>query len=118
MDIVQSLKTNGRGIALMIASSLVVAIGQLLWKMGMSGEAIRWFHLGIGCAFYAVGAFLMMAAFRYGRLSVLQPMLSFSYVFSTVLGAIVLKEICSPGQIAGILLIMAGVACIGGGDRE
>ncbi len=110
--VLQSLTLNGRGILLMIASSLMVAVGQLLWKI--NGPAM----LAVGCACYGIGAVLMMVAFRYGRFSVIHPMLAFSYVFSTVLGAVFLGERCSPGQLAGIGLIMAGVALIGGGDRE
>ena len=45
-----------------------------------------------GFAFNEVGALVMIVAYRYGKLSVLQPMLSLNYVVSIVLAALVLKE--------------------------
>ena len=45
-----------------------------------------------GFAIYAVGALSMILAYRYGELSVLQPINSMSYVFLTILAVLILHE--------------------------
>lgn len=99
----------------MLISSLCVCIGQLLWKL----SAEYGFPVMLaGFAFYGVGALVMVLAYRYGKLSVLQPMLSLNYVLSILLAALVLKEEITILKCAGVLVIIAGVIFIAGGDRE
>lgn len=106
---------NKKGILLMLVSSICACVGQLFWKL--SAE----YGIGImlaGFVCYGLGALIMLIAYRYGSLSVLQPMLSMNYVLSIVLGAAVLKEPVTILKVTGILVIMAGVTLIGGGDGE
>ena len=60
----------------------------------------------------------MIIANRYGKLSVLQPMLRLKYVLSILLAALVLKEQISLFKCIGVLVIIAGVILIAGGDEE
>ncbi len=60
----------------------------------------------------------MMVAYRFGSLSVLQPMLSLNYVFSIVLSAFVLKETITLLKCIGVLIIISGVILIAGGDES
>ena len=60
----------------------------------------------------------MLLAYRYGNLSVLQPMLSLNYVLSIILAALVLKEEITVLKCAGVLIIIAGVIMIVGGDDQ
>jgi drug/metabolite transporter (DMT)-like permease len=108
-----SIKKNRIGICIILFASLLTATGQMFWKM--SGGADILFVL-IGFLFYGVGAVLMIAAFRFGSLSVIHPMLSFSYIFALLFGRFLLRETISPLQLLGVLTIMAGVVLIGGGD--
>ncbi|MDP4118453.1 MAG: EamA family transporter [Bacillota bacterium] len=121
----ESLQRNKKGILLMMLASICVCVGQLLWKLytnvqpsacGMFGEATL--LLVTGFAIYATGAIIMIAAYKYGSLSVLQPMLSLNYVISLLLAYFVLNETISSLKIAGILLIILGVVLIGGGDKK
>ena len=59
----------------------------------------------------------MIIAYKYGKLSVLQPMLSLNYVLSIFLAAVVLKQQITLKSI-GVLIIIAGVILIAGGDEE
>lgn len=111
----ESFQKNKKGIFLMLVSSVCVCIGQLLWKL--SAEYGFWIMLA-GFALYGVGALVMLLAYRYGKLSVLQPMLSLNYVLSILLAALVLKEEITILKCAGVLVIIAGVIFIAGGDRE
>lgn len=112
---IDSIKKNGKGILLMMFSSLCVCVGQLLWKLANDkGVAFLLF----GFVFYGVGAVVMVLAYRYGKLSVLQPILSLNYVISIVLASVVLHEDISAAKFIGVLVIMIGVLLIAGGDNE
>ncbi len=85
---IDSFQKNKKGILLMLVSSVCVCIGQLLWKLSAEEGILV---LLAGFAFYGVGAMVMILAYRFGKLSVLQPMLSLNYVLSILLAALVLK---------------------------
>ena len=111
----ESFQKNKKGILLMLVSSICVCIGQLRCKLSAK-EGIR--GLLAGLAFYGGGAMVMILAYRFGKLSVLQPMLSLNYVLSILLAAVVLKEEITLLKCAGVLIIIAGVILIAGGDEE
>lgn len=111
----ESFEKNKKGILIMMASAVCACVGQMLWKMSA--------ELGIfvalcGFAFYGLGALFMLIAYKYGKLSVLQPMQSVNYVISIVLGTIVFKEAVTAGKIIGVIIIMTGIVLISGGDEE
>ena len=60
----------------------------------------------------------MIKAYHYGKLNVLQPILSIGYVISLVLGFTVLHEDISLINILGVFLIIFGVFFIITGDKE
>lgn len=111
----ESFKKNKKGILLMLISSICVCVGQLLWKLSAEQGIIV---MLTGFCFYGVGALIMMVAYRFGKLSVLQPMLSLNYVLSIILAVIVLKEEVTLIKCIGVLVIIIGVVMIAGGDAE
>lgn len=111
----ESFRKNKKGILLMLISSICVCVGQLFWKLSSVEGIIVMFT---GFCFYGIGAIVMLAAYKFGRLSVLQPMLSLNYVFSIILAAIVLKEKITILKCVGVLIIVVGVIMIAGGDEE
>lgn len=110
---IESLKKNKKGILLMIFSSILVCIGQLMWKLSSQGLQ----YPIIGFVLYGFGALLMLIAYKYGSLSVLQPCLSLNYALSIFLGVWILGESLSLMKIVGIIIIIIGVIMIGGGDE-
>ena len=112
---IDSFQKNKKGILLMLVSSVCVCIGQLLWKLSAEAGILV---LLAGFAFYGVGAMFMILAYRFGKLSVLQPMLSLNYVLSILLAVLVLKEEITLLKCTGVLIIIAGVILIAGGDGE
>ena len=110
-----SIKKNKTGIILMLLSSIFVCIGQLLWKLSAE-QGI--FVLLMGFASYGIGALLMLVAYRFGKLSVLQPMLSLNYVLSIILAALVLNEHIFVMKGVGVFIIITGVMLIAGGDEK
>lgn len=106
------------GIALMLTSALLTCTGQLCWKLSASRDSLPF--LLAGFFLYGCGALLMMAAMRFGELSVLHPMLSAGYALSIILGAVVLEEKITANKLLGIAVITAGLVCLStskGGDR-
>ncbi len=106
------------GIILMVVSSLITSIGQLMWKLSAENNLI-WMYI-LGFALYGIGAFLMIIAFKFGELSVLHPMMSVGYIMSIILGAVILNENISSHKLLGIGLIIVGMFFLGhsGSKRE
>jgi drug/metabolite transporter (DMT)-like permease len=110
----ESMKKNKAGILLMCVSSVCACVGQLFWKLSAKEGILL---LLFGFLFYGAGAFIMLIAYRFGSLSVLQPVLSLNYVFSVILGAAILNEPVTILKVAGVLVIITGVLFIAGGDE-
>ena len=112
---IESFQKNKKGILMMIVSSICACVGQLLWKLS-AVEGIMMMLAGF--VLYGIGALVMIAAYRFGKLSVLQPILSLNYVLSIVLAALVLKEEVTIIKCIGVLVLIAGVVLISVGDEE
>ena len=102
------------GILLMLFCAVCLSIGQLVWKL-MPGYNLL--YLFCGFAIYVAGALSMIFAYRFGELSVLQPINSMSYVFSAIIAVFVLHEKMPLINIVGIVLIVSGVFVIGTNNR-
>ena len=111
---VKSVQENWKGMMFMAASALTVAVGQLLWKFSGGTDLVL---LVLGFMSYGIGSLLMVIAFKFGKLSVVHPVLSLSYVFGIFFGCFFLDEILNIHQIAAIAMIVIGVIFIGGGDK-
>ena len=109
-------KKTRLGIALMLLSALLTCCGQLCWKLSAGGGPGLYLLAGFGL--YGCGALLMMAAMRFGPLSVLHPMLSAGYALSVLLGALVLGEEIRANKLLGIAIITAGLVCLSTSGRE
>lgn len=107
------IRTRKLGIFLMVMAAVSTATGQLLWKIS---DAILDLPMLAGFMLYGMGAVLMTAAFRYGRLSVLHPLLSIGYVIAIFYGALFLDEAITVNITLGTFLILVGVIIIGGGE--
>jgi glycosyltransferase involved in cell wall biosynthesis len=98
------------GIFLMLICAACLCIGQLVWKL-MPGYSLL--YIFVGFSIYAAGAMSMILAYRFGELSVLQPINSMSYVFSIIIAIFILHEKVPPMNFAGMALIVGGVIVIG-----
>ena len=100
----------------MVLFSLLVCGGQLLWQLGVTNESLIML-LG-GFILYGLGAVTMIIAYRFGSLSVLQPILSVSYILSLGVGHYVLNEQISWINIIGVTIIVMGIMFIIAGDKK
>lgn len=97
-------RTGWIGVVLMLICAVCLCTGQFIWKYY---EGLL--PLIVGFGIYGLGALAMLCAYRFGSLSVLQPINSVSYVIAAVLGSIFFHETITAGKTAGIVTIMAGV---------
>lgn len=104
------------GILLMLTSSVMTCLGQLMWKVASSNE--QWWGYILGFGLYAFGALVMMLALQFGELSVLHSMLSFGFVVSMFLGYFVLNENVSVTKVVGVILIILGLISMSLGARK
>lgn len=111
---IESFKKNRIGILLMLVSSLCVCFGQLFWKLSSHQEIIP---LLLGFTLYGIGALIMIYAYKFGSLSVLQPILSMNYVLSIVLANWLLNEQITFLKVTGVIIIILGVILIVGGEN-
>jgi undecaprenyl phosphate-alpha-L-ara4N flippase subunit ArnE len=111
---IESLRKNKIGILLMIVSSICVCFGQLFWKIASNSNTIG--YLFVGFLLYGVGAIIMIIAYKFGSLSVLQPMLSMNYVLSLIIAHVILGESITTFKFVGVVIIIIGVILIGCGD--
>lgn len=104
------------GIGLMLLSSCMTCVGQLMWKLAAADTNLIYYIIGIGL--YGLGALVMMVALRFGDLSVLHPMLSFGFIASVFLGYYVLNEAITIKKIIGILCIIIGLIFMSIGGQK
>ncbi len=94
-----------------------MASGQLFLKLGskdlsFSFEIIKNYHLLLGILFYVIAAILLIISLKFGELSVLYPILSLSFVWTTILSFTILNESINLFKIIAILFIVFGVSLI------
>lgn len=105
------LKKGWLGIILMLVCAFCLCTGQFIWKRYDGVLSII-----IGFGVYGLGALSMLCAYRFGSLSVLQPINSVSYIIAVVLGNIFFNEAITAGKVLGIAAIMAGVFLLAWGE--
>lgn len=102
------------------------AVAQLLLKIGMTNlgppnlpagrsllAAATNGYVGVGFAFYALGAILWLKVLSRVELSLAYPLVSLAFVLVAVLSWLVLEERLSAVRVAGITLIVIGVVVMG-----
>jgi len=115
-----------RSVFLILIFTFLAATAQVMWKYGTIrlGEhptlltLINDVPLIGGLAVYGLGAILMIVALKHGELSVLYPLISLSYVWVAILSVLLFHESMAAPKIAGICIIMAGVATLGKGAHR
>lgn len=115
----------------MVACATVIqVIGQLLIKAGteqLPGEPtllqtamgmITILPLFLGYACYGLFTVIMVLALRHGELSMTFPILALSYVWVAAASAVWLGESMNAAKIAGVAIIVGGVAYLGRGETK
>ena len=121
-----SFHFNARqSIALVGFCTLFGAAAQILIKHGANGLSSgsplamisNPFLVG-GYSLYGLSTVLLILALRDGELSILYPVISLTYVWVTLLSLLFFKERVNTWKIAGVAVIVAGVAMLGKGGKR
>ncbi len=115
-----------RSLIMVISCTLIGALAQLFIKTGANTLPA---HLGldiasavavvtnvnviIGYSLYGINTVLLVLALRHSELSVLYPIIALTYVWVSLLSVFVLHESMNTYKVAGIALIVLGVAALG-----
>lgn len=113
-------------IYIVLACTLLVAIGQYLIKLGanrLSHAGLLATAIGIitipqlfaGYCLYALFTVMFVYALRHGELSILYPLIALGYVWTTIIAVVALHESMNAYKIVGLLVIICGVAVLGWG---
>lgn len=111
-------------VAIIFVQTLLGAAAQILMKSGTRtqqdesplGLIVAIFTtpgLFAGYALYGISTVLMVAAFKYGELSILYPIISLSYVWVTGLSMMMFGESLTAIKLGGLVTVMLGVAVLG-----
>ena len=113
-----------KAILLSLVCSLMLATGQIFWKLSMTGREFSLNYKVIikvifsplflaGIVLYGLATILWIYLLSKFELSYIYPMIAFAYVFGAFMSVIILKENISLLRLSGILLVVIGVAIIG-----
>ena len=113
-----------KAIILVLFCTVLGAAAQLLLKMGSQAVdtaslySIVWsmaanVPLVAGLALYGLSMVLFVHALRNEQLSLLYPLISLTYIWVTAVSILFLNESVSFWKVAGVVVIVAGVACLG-----
>ena len=106
------------GVILIGISTIFGAVSVIQIKKGLEVFKLKkpnWkntHRLATGLGLMGIGVLIMFAALRYAEVSFLFPLTAFTYVWSTILAKIILKEKITKTRWIGIGLILLGSALL------
>lgn len=114
--------TETLSIVLVLIASVISAVGSLFFKKGSKGvsrniiKLLKNSFLMYGFFMYLASSILYILALRGGELSVLYPLISTTYIWSSLFAVYFLREKMNRFKWMGVILIMIGVMLIGIGS--
>ena len=118
-------KAPRRAVGLVFCCTLLGAAAQLLLKTGANQlvhpnvlAMVTNLTLLAGLSLYGVSTVLLVLALRDGELSLLYPVIALTYVWVTLLSLLVFHDRVNPIKLAGIAIIVVGVAVLGRGQKR
>lgn len=108
----------------MVLCTALTSFAQIFYKKAsssLSSNIISWitnYDLIIGLSLYAVGAVMMIYAFKDGEVTVLYPIIALSYIWVSLLAVYFFHETVTVFEMIGIGLVVAGVIFIGFGGKN
>lgn len=119
-----------RSLIIVLCSTILIAAAQALIKSGTGtlGEGVSLLDTAVGIlttprlfagyALYGVVTVMMVLALRHAELSVIYPVIALSYVWVSILSVVVFHEVMNGFKLAGVLVIISGVAILGRGQQR
>ena len=105
-------------ILLTLFCALLGSAGQIFFKLGsnkitenLSSWLTNW-QIILGMGIYGLSAILFIIALKYGKLSVLYPVIATTYIWVTMISYYIFKEQINYSNWIGVFLIICGVFMI------
>ena len=118
------MKTKSWAIILIILCTLFTSSAQLLYKSGADKLEFNFlsivsnWNIILGIILYGIGAILLIAALRYGKVSVLYPIVASSFIWVALGSSYFFKEVIGLLKWSGIILIVIGILIINFSGKE
>ena len=80
-------------------------------EMNVRALLTNW-KLGIGLSLYLLSAVFFVKGLTHGELSVLFPLVSLGYIWTTIWSKLFFGEMMTPVKLTGLALILAGCALL------
>lgn len=109
--------------ALVLVGSVIGSLGAIFLKSGAHAVNRQWtsiafnWRLAVGIGTYLVSSVLFVKGMSNGELSILFPLVSLGYVCTLVWSRLFFKEVITTVKLAGVGLILVGIAFLGIGSR-
>lgn len=101
--------------------ALLGGTAQVMLKKGADSFSIATlfsnYYLVVGILLYGVAFIGYVFALRFGKLSILYPLIALSYVFVLIGSRVFIHEPISMRQVMGSLVIIVGVWLVSGGSN-
>lgn len=117
--------SKAQTLGLVFCCTILGAAAQVLIKMGASTltgagvvSMLTNVHLMTGYSLYGFSTILLVLALRDGELSILYPVISLTFVWVTFLSSYIFRESITATKLAGISIIVSGVAVLGMGSKR
>ncbi|MFL6352115.1 MAG: hypothetical protein ACJ74Z_09720 [Bryobacteraceae bacterium] len=112
------MRTPLSSIFLILTSSLIGSFGAVFLKLGAEhmrgtlGGIFKNYWLAIGVSLYLLSSVFFVMGVAQGELTILYPMVSLGYIWTIVWARLFFKEPFTTSKIAGLAMIIFGVALI------
>ncbi len=109
---------------LVFCCTILGAAAQILMKSGANHMTpgimgiLTNVKLFCGYALYGMSTVLLVLALKDGELSLLYPVIALTYVWVTGLSFLIFHDTVNPLKLAGIIIIVIGVAVLGKGGKS
>jgi drug/metabolite transporter (DMT)-like permease len=124
-----TIQQKRRSVLLVFGCTIFGAAAQVLIKMDAGSLRIgtpmafissllhSWLLL-LGFTLYGGSTVLLVLALRHGHLSLLYPVISLTFVWVTILSVMIFHDSMNGQKLAGITIIVGGVAILGKGGAS
>ena len=114
------MEKRGLAILLMILCTFLTSIAQVFYKIGASRlpEIFTNYPLFVGIMLYALGALVLVTAFKFGEVTMLYPIIATSYIWVALLSWGIFSEAVGILKWMGIALIIIGITTISFGSKK
>ncbi|MEW5896859.1 MAG: hypothetical protein AB1668_04155 [Nanoarchaeota archaeon] len=112
------------GIIIMLICTIFTALGQLFFKYGSATfefdamKLITNYNLILGFVFYGLGALLLITALKFGKLSIIYPFVSLTFVWVMLMSVFIFDEAINSFKINAVFLIILGIIFIRGSENS